>query len=242
MRRRRPRDHECGSIRFLSPYTLEDARAYVTGLGEQAFAVTDDGVRAGARLDRPPAATTGVGEIGYWIRAAGERKRHDDARARPARRVGADGGGPRSGYSSAPTSRTPPPGGSPRRRDSGSRGSCGAPTGTHGSDGARTGRSTRSYRMTPRDPGHRRPQRRAAARVAKRGVSAGAERRRPPRSRAHAGGRHRRGLLRDLRSRGRLRERSARGRRRHGRRLGGAVRRGARRSTGPRRWRRRSPR
>jgi RimJ/RimL family protein N-acetyltransferase len=52
------------------PYTLADARAYVDGIGEQAFAVTDAatgrvlgsiGIRWNDRRD--------VGEIGYWVRA-----------------------------------------------------------------------------------------------------------------------------------------------------------------------------
>ena len=51
------------------PYRLEDALAYVRGIGEQAFAVTDAaggrvlgsiGVRWNERRD--------VGEIGYWLR------------------------------------------------------------------------------------------------------------------------------------------------------------------------------
>ena len=51
------------------PYTLADARAYIAGLGEQAFAVTEaasDRVlgSTGLRMD-----DDGVGEIGYWIRA-----------------------------------------------------------------------------------------------------------------------------------------------------------------------------
>ena len=52
------------------PYTAADARSYVDGVGEQAFAVTDAttgrvlgsiGIRWNDRRD--------VGEIGYWIRA-----------------------------------------------------------------------------------------------------------------------------------------------------------------------------
>jgi RimJ/RimL family protein N-acetyltransferase len=51
------------------PYTIEDARAYVTGLGEQAFAVTETAsgrVLGSIALQRND---DGVGEIGYWIRA-----------------------------------------------------------------------------------------------------------------------------------------------------------------------------
>ena len=52
------------------PYTRKDARGYVGGIGEQAFAITDAetgrllgsiGVRWNERHD--------VGEIGYWTRA-----------------------------------------------------------------------------------------------------------------------------------------------------------------------------
>jgi len=52
------------------PYRREDARAYIGGIGEQAFAITDAstgrllgsiGVRWNERRD--------VGEIGYWVRA-----------------------------------------------------------------------------------------------------------------------------------------------------------------------------
>jgi RimJ/RimL family protein N-acetyltransferase len=51
------------------PYTLEDARAYIAGLGEQAFAVTD--TRTGRILGSIGLQRNddGVGEIGYWIRA-----------------------------------------------------------------------------------------------------------------------------------------------------------------------------
>lgn len=51
------------------PYRLEDARAYLRGLGEQAFAITDAatgrvlgsiGVRWNESRD--------VGEVGYWLR------------------------------------------------------------------------------------------------------------------------------------------------------------------------------
>jgi RimJ/RimL family protein N-acetyltransferase len=56
------------------PYTLEDARAYLGGLGEEAFAVTD-AVRGrvlgsiGVRWNE----TRDVGEIGYWLRADARR-------------------------------------------------------------------------------------------------------------------------------------------------------------------------
>jgi RimJ/RimL family protein N-acetyltransferase len=56
------------------PYTLEDARAYLGGLGEEAFAVTDaaDGRvlgSIGVRWNE----TRDVGEIGYWLRADARR-------------------------------------------------------------------------------------------------------------------------------------------------------------------------
>ena len=52
------------------PYTRQDARGYIGGIGEQAFAITDRG-------DRPVLGSIGVrwnerrdvGEIGYWVRA-----------------------------------------------------------------------------------------------------------------------------------------------------------------------------
>ena len=52
------------------PYTLEDARAYIGGLGEQAFAITNSETRVvlgsiGVRWNE----TGDVGEIGYWLRA-----------------------------------------------------------------------------------------------------------------------------------------------------------------------------
>ena len=51
------------------PYSLADARAYVAGLEEQSFAVTDAAsgrVLGSIGLRRNDDA---VGEIGYWIRA-----------------------------------------------------------------------------------------------------------------------------------------------------------------------------
>jgi RimJ/RimL family protein N-acetyltransferase len=59
------------------PYTLEDARAYLGGLGEEAFAVTDaaDGRvlgSIGVRWNE----TGDVGEIGYWLRADARRGGH----------------------------------------------------------------------------------------------------------------------------------------------------------------------
>jgi RimJ/RimL family protein N-acetyltransferase len=56
------------------PYTLEDAHAYVAGLGEEAFAVTDAAsgrVLGSIGIRRNDDA---VGEIGYWIR--GEARGH----------------------------------------------------------------------------------------------------------------------------------------------------------------------
>jgi RimJ/RimL family protein N-acetyltransferase len=52
------------------PYTLDDARAYIGGLGEQAFAITDSATRVvvgsiGVRWNE----LGDVGEIGYWLRA-----------------------------------------------------------------------------------------------------------------------------------------------------------------------------
>jgi RimJ/RimL family protein N-acetyltransferase len=56
------------------PYTLEDARAYFGGLGEQAFAITDvatGGVLGsiGVRWNE----TGDVGEVGYWLRVEARR-------------------------------------------------------------------------------------------------------------------------------------------------------------------------
>jgi RimJ/RimL family protein N-acetyltransferase len=56
------------------PYTLEDARAYIGGLGEQAFAITNSETRVvvgsiGVRSNE----TGDVGEIGYWLRAEARR-------------------------------------------------------------------------------------------------------------------------------------------------------------------------
>jgi RimJ/RimL family protein N-acetyltransferase len=56
--------------RVPQPYTLEDARGYIAGLGEQSFAITD--ARTGRILGS--IGTTwnesgDVGEIGYWLRA-----------------------------------------------------------------------------------------------------------------------------------------------------------------------------
>jgi ribosomal-protein-alanine N-acetyltransferase len=51
------------------PYTIEDAHAYVAGLGEGAFAVTDTAsgrVLGSIGIQRNDDS---VGEIGYWIRA-----------------------------------------------------------------------------------------------------------------------------------------------------------------------------
>jgi len=51
------------------PYTLADARTYIEGLAEQAFAITDTGSgRILGSIGLSP-ITNGVGEIGYWIRA-----------------------------------------------------------------------------------------------------------------------------------------------------------------------------
>jgi RimJ/RimL family protein N-acetyltransferase len=57
------------------PYSLDDARAYIAGLGERAYAITDAATgrllgSIGLRLNE----SGDVGEIGYWARA--------DARAR----------------------------------------------------------------------------------------------------------------------------------------------------------------
>ena len=56
------------------PYTLEDARTYIGGLGEQAFAITDASTGTvlgsiGVRWNE----TGDVGEIGYWLRAEARR-------------------------------------------------------------------------------------------------------------------------------------------------------------------------
>jgi RimJ/RimL family protein N-acetyltransferase len=51
------------------PYTLQDAHAYVTGIGEQAFAVTDTASRRVLGSIGLQRNDDGVGVIGYWIRA-----------------------------------------------------------------------------------------------------------------------------------------------------------------------------
>jgi RimJ/RimL family protein N-acetyltransferase len=55
--------------RVPQPYTLEDADAYIQGLGEEAFAITDaeTGRLLGAIGFRP--LPDGIGEIGYWLRS-----------------------------------------------------------------------------------------------------------------------------------------------------------------------------
>jgi RimJ/RimL family protein N-acetyltransferase len=56
------------------PYTLEDARAYLGGLGEEAFAVTDTvGGRVLGSIGVRWNETRDVGEIGYWLRADARR-------------------------------------------------------------------------------------------------------------------------------------------------------------------------
>jgi RimJ/RimL family protein N-acetyltransferase len=56
------------------PYTLEDARAYLGGLGEEAFAVTDAvRVRVLGSIGVRWNETRDVGEIGYWLRADARR-------------------------------------------------------------------------------------------------------------------------------------------------------------------------
>ena len=56
------------------PYSLDDARAYIGGLGEQAFAITDAVTghvlgSIGVRWND----TGDVGEVGYWLRADARR-------------------------------------------------------------------------------------------------------------------------------------------------------------------------
>ena len=51
------------------PYSLEDAKAYISGLGEQAFAIVENETgRVVGSIGFGP-VTDGVGEIGYWLRA-----------------------------------------------------------------------------------------------------------------------------------------------------------------------------
>jgi RimJ/RimL family protein N-acetyltransferase len=50
------------------PYGLEDALAYVRGLGEEAFAITEDGRVLGSIGVRWNESRD-VGEVGYWLRA-----------------------------------------------------------------------------------------------------------------------------------------------------------------------------
>jgi RimJ/RimL family protein N-acetyltransferase len=50
------------------PYTVEDARAFITGFGELSFAITDaETGRLLGSIGFGPVAD-GVGEIGYWVR------------------------------------------------------------------------------------------------------------------------------------------------------------------------------
>jgi RimJ/RimL family protein N-acetyltransferase len=52
------------------PYTLADARAYIGGIGETAFAVTDaDSGRVLGSIGVRFSEDRDVGEIGYWLRA-----------------------------------------------------------------------------------------------------------------------------------------------------------------------------
>jgi len=52
------------------PYTLVDARAYIGGVGEQAFAITDfETGRVLGSIGVRWSESGDVGEIGYWIRA-----------------------------------------------------------------------------------------------------------------------------------------------------------------------------
>lgn len=54
--------------RVPQPYALEDARAYIAGIGEQSFAITDaDTGRVLGSIGFGP-LEDGVGEVGYWVR------------------------------------------------------------------------------------------------------------------------------------------------------------------------------
>ncbi len=180
-----------------------------------------------ARSARTGTTTGDVAEIGYWLRADARGQRRHDPSAPAHLCVGTRANRRRATAAASGHGERDRRAASPRRPASRSRACSGARTGIHASNDAWTGRCTRSCRASPRDPGHRRAQRRAAARVAEPGVVAGAQRRGSSRSAAHARGRDRRRVLRDLRPGGRLRQRPARGRRRDRRRVGGAVRRAA---------------
>jgi len=54
--------------RIPQPYSLEDARAYIAGMGEESFAITDaETGRVLGSIGFGP-LEDGVGEVGYWVR------------------------------------------------------------------------------------------------------------------------------------------------------------------------------
>jgi RimJ/RimL family protein N-acetyltransferase len=56
--------------RVPQPYTLDDSEAYIGGLGEQSFAITDAATgRVLGSIGVTWNETGDVGEIGYWLRA-----------------------------------------------------------------------------------------------------------------------------------------------------------------------------
>ena len=56
--------------RVPQPYTLDDSEAYIGGLGEQSFAITDASTgRVLGSIGVTLNETGDVGEVGYWLRA-----------------------------------------------------------------------------------------------------------------------------------------------------------------------------
>jgi RimJ/RimL family protein N-acetyltransferase len=54
--------------RVPQPYALEDARAYIAGIGEQSFAITDADTGRVLGSIGFGQLEDGVGEVGYWVR------------------------------------------------------------------------------------------------------------------------------------------------------------------------------
>jgi RimJ/RimL family protein N-acetyltransferase len=54
--------------RVPQPYALEDARAYIAGIGEQSFAITDADTGRVLGSIGFGLLEDGVGEVGYWVR------------------------------------------------------------------------------------------------------------------------------------------------------------------------------
>ncbi len=127
------------------PYRTKDALAYIRGVGESAFAVTDaETGRVLGSIGVRFSETGDVGEIGYWLRADARGRGAITRALRVVSRVGVRPRRPSSGCSCAPTSTTSPSrrvgreGGLPARGRAAERA-----TGTRGSAAGRTGRCTR---------------------------------------------------------------------------------------------------